>query len=325
MIPPLGFGDLLSGNALLNVIGSVFLTILRMKIPLAALALLITPVLAQNPDWDAGSRPTAHLEEAQFRWWAPEAKTLRGVMVVIPGRNGDGRNAVNDPDWQALATKHHFALVGCRLFKEDPTYQSDPDGSTAKMIEKAVSELGRANGHPEVANAPLVFWGHSAGSNTAERFAFRHPKRTLAIAGIKGTWGPGDATPQKCDVPILACIGKNDKPDWVATATKNYEAGRQGRAVWALALNPGEGHETGATKPLAVTFLDEVITLRLGPPDNMGSSGGPKKLSVSSGWLGDPSTLETAPASSFRGKKRDATWLPGELTAAAWKSYLSKP
>lgn len=295
-----------------------------MKNLLAVLLLLASPAFAQNPDWDAGPKPTDHLEVAQFRWWAPpDAKILRGVLVVIPGRNGDGRGAVNDPEWQALAAKHAFALIGCNLFKTDPTYQSDPDGSTAKILLKAVTELAKANGHPEAANAPLAFWGHSAGSNTAERFAFRNAKRTLAIVSIKGTWGAGDATPQKCDVPILTCIGKTDKPEWVETATKNYELGKQSRAVWTLALHPSEGHGGGATKPLAIAFLDDVITQRLGPPSALASSSGPKKLSPTTGWLGDPATLETASAATFKGKKREATWLPGEATATAWKTYLS--
>jgi pimeloyl-ACP methyl ester carboxylesterase len=279
------------------------------------LCLLGFPVFAQMPDWDAGDNPTPHLEKAAFRWWAPaDTKTIRGILFVIPGRNGDGRSAVNDPDWQALATKQSFALIACHLFKTDPTYQSDPDGSTAKLINKAAAEL---------ATAPLAFWGHSAGSNTAERYAFAHPRRTLAIVSIKGTWGPGDATPAKCDVPILCCIGKTDKPEWVETAMKNYEAGKQGRAVWTLAFHPTEGHGAGATKPLAVAFLDDVITARLGPPSAFASSSGPKKLSATSGWLGDPATGEVAPATTFAGKKRDATWLPGEATATAWKTYLA--
>jgi len=288
------------------------------------LALLLTSsALAQSTDWDAGENPTAHLERASFRWWVPpDAKTVRGVLVIIPGRNGDARDAVHDADWQALATRQGFALMGCHLFKTDPTYQSDPDGSTAKTIIKAVDELAKASGHPEAAKAPLAFWGHSAGSNTAERFAFRHARRTLAIASIKGTWGPGDANPQKNDVPILCCIGKTDKPEWVETACQKYEAGKQGRAVWVLALHPTEGHGGGATKPLALAFLDEVITLRLGEPGGLASSS-PKKLSASSGWLGDPETLEIASSSDFRGKKRSATWLPGESTATAWKAYLS--
>lgn len=279
-------------------------------------------VQADPAEWDAGPSPTAHLERAQFRWWAPpEAEKIRGILVIIPGRNGDARKATTDPEWQALASKQSFAIIGCHLFKTDPSYQSDPDGSTAKTILKAVSELAEANGHPEAASAPLAFWGSSAGANTAERFAYRHSGRTLAIANIKGTWGPGEFTPAKSDVPILCCIGKSDRPAWVETSTKFYEQGRQAGAVWTLAFHPVEGHSGGATKPLALAFLDEVITQRLGPPSSLSSA--PKTLTFASGWLGDPTTLETAPAATFQGNKREATWLPGEVTAAAWKTYLS--
>lgn len=297
--------------------------------PLALLTTLLltaTPLCAQSPDWDAGENPTAHLERAAFRWWAPpDARTIRGVFVLIPGRNGDGRNAVTDPEWQALATRHGLALVGCSLFKTDPTYQSDPDGSTAKMLDKAIGELAKANGHPEAANAPVLFWGHSAGSNTAERFAAKFPRRTLAIVSIKGTWGPGEATPAKCDVPILCCIGQKDKPEWVESARKYYDQGKAGRALWTLALHPGEGHGAGSTKPLAVAWLDDIITLRLGPSSALGSSSGMKKPTLTSAWLGDPASLEVAQASSFKGKKKDATWLPGAASAAAWKTYLESP
>jgi hypothetical protein len=296
-----------------------------MKLLLAALVLLTASALAQTTDWDAGRAPSPNLDEAQFRWWAPaDAKAVRGLLVIIPGRNGDGRGAVNDPDWQALATKQSFAIMGCRLFKPDGAYQGDPDGKTSATIEKAVAELAKANAHPEAAKAPLAFWGHSAGSNTSERFAFRNPRRTIGMVSIKGPTGPGDATPNKCDIPILCCIGKNDKAEWVETACRNYEQGKQQRADWTLALHPTEGHEGGATKPLAVAFLDEVITARLGPPSAALSSGSPlKNLTSSAGWLGDPSTLEAAAYSGFQGKKREATWLPGEATAAAWKAYLT--
>lgn len=293
-----------------------------MKHLLPCLVFLAASAFAQTTDWDADPNPSPNLDAAQFRWWAPpDAKSIRGALVVIPGRNGDARDAVNDPDWQALAKKHGFALMGCRLFKPDGAYQGDPDGVTTKTIEKAVAELGKVNGHPESAKAPLAFWGHSAGSNTSERFAYRNPQRTIGIVSIKGTWGPGDATPQKCDVPILCTIGKTDKADWFETACKNYEDGKQKRALWTLAVHPTEGHEAGATKPLALAFLDDVITARLSTPP--GSS--LKKLAASDGWLGDPLTLEAAAYSNFQGRKREATWLPGPATAAAWKTYLTTP
>lgn len=286
---------------------------------------IVTSTLAQDPpadptEWSSEKAPSPHLDEAQFRWWAPEdAKTLRGILMVIPGRNGDARGAVNDPGWQDLARAHDLAIVGSRLVKQpDGAYQLDPDGKTTETIEKAIAELGRANGHPYAAKLPLAFWGGSAGANTAERFALQNPRRTIAIASIKCPNGPGDATSQKVRVPILACVGKNDKEGWVKSSIENYEKGRQSRAVWTMALHPTEGHEGGATRPLAEAFLNEVIPMRLGAA----TSTGMKSLSVQSAWLGDPETLETAPANEFKGQKRRATWLPGPATAEAWRTYL---
>jgi len=292
---------------------------------LLLLLLLGASACAQTTDWDAGPNPSPDLEEAQFRWWVPDGLAkIRGVLVVIPGSNGDAREAVNDAEWRALVSKQSFALMGVRLFKagRGPAYQGDPDGKTSDTIIRAVAGLAAASGHREAANAPLAFWGHSAGSNTAERFALRNPRRMIGVVGIKGTWGPGEATSEKCGIPFLCTIGKADNPDWVETSCRNYEQGKLNRAVWTLAFHQKEGHEAGGTKPLAVTFLDEVITLRLGDP---GSPAAPQVLmkpDLTSGWLGDPESLDAAPFRDFQGRKRTATWLPGPQTAAAWQTYL---
>lgn len=291
------------------------------------LMLLGASAFAQTTDWDAGPNPTPDLEAAQFRWWIPEGvQKVRGVLVVISGSNGDSRDAVNDDEWRTLVSKQSFALMGVRLFKagRGPAYQGDPDGKTSETIIRAVSGLAAASGHPEAANAPLAFWGHSAGSNTAERFALRNPRRTISVTGIKGTWGPGEATPQKCEIPILCTIGKTDNSDWVETSCRNYEQGKLNRAVWTLAFHQREGHEAGGTRPLAVAFLDEVISLRLGAPGGPASPPSPvlRKVELTSGWLGDPESLDAAPFRDFQGRKHTATWLPGPQTAAAWQTYL---
>lgn len=296
-----------------------------MRSVLILLILYGASVFAQTTDWAAGPNPTPDLEAAQFRWWVPEGvQQLRGVLVVIPGSNGDSRDSVNDTAWRDLVSKHSFALMGVRLFKagRGPAYQGDPDGKTSGMIIRAVAELAAASGHREAANAPLAFMGHSAGSNTAERFALRTPRRTLGVVGIKGTWGPGEATSEKCGIPFLCTIGKADNPDWVETSCRNYEQGKLNRAVWTLAFHQKEGHEAGGSKPLAVAFLDEVITLRLGAPGGTAFPPVLMKPDLTTGWLGDPESLNAAPFRDFQGRKRTATWLPGPQTAAAWQTYL---
>lgn len=301
-----------------------------MKIQLALLfSLAIFPFArAEEPaadptEWSSDRAPSPHLDEAQFRWWAPEdLQQIRGILVLVPGRNGDARNAVNDRQWQELAREMEFALVGARLFQPDGAYQLDPDGKTSSTIQRALTELGKANGHPEAASAPVAFWGMSAGANTANYFAANYPRRVLAIASIKCPQGHGKPDRSRTSIPILACVGQKDKPDWVKSAMDHYEDGKKNRAVWTLALHPSEGHEGGASKPLALAFLREVIPLRLGPPSASRSSTTLRNLSVQNAWLGDPETLEAAPANQFRGRKRNAIWLPGPETAEAWRTYL---
>ena len=40
---------------------------------------------------------------------------LRALVILVPGSNGDGRAQVDEPFWQAFATKHQLGLVGARL------------------------------------------------------------------------------------------------------------------------------------------------------------------------------------------------------------------
>lgn len=281
---------------------------------------------ARMDNWDAGPNPGSSLDSAHFRWWSPpDAGQLRGVFVVLPGRNGDARGAVANAGWQALATRTGFALMGCQLRQEPKgDYQTDPDGSTAKVINRAVEELAKSNGHAYLTEGPLAFWGTSAGANTIERYTNYFPKRVVAVACIKGTWGPGAFNREKDLIPWLVCVGMEDKPEWVKTALGYYQEGKTNHAPWILAAHPGEGHSTGATQPLAWTFLEEIIGLRLPKQSGLSASTPPRiqRLRSAGNWLGDPDTLEVAPASSFRGKRRDAVWLPGEATAKAWQEYL---
>lgn len=39
-------------------------------------------------------------------------------------------------------------------------------------------------------------------------------------------------------------------------------------------------------------------------------------------WLGDNETFEIAPENSFRGRKSDASWLPGKEIAELWQELV---
>src|SRR5579871_3274063 len=63
-------------------------------------------------------------DKAEFRLWLPDSvDKVRSAIILVPGSNGDGRPEAEDAGWQAFATKHHLALVGCR-FTDKPHDQS---------------------------------------------------------------------------------------------------------------------------------------------------------------------------------------------------------
>ena len=63
---------------------------------------------------DDGLANGNNYQKASFRLWMNDnVKTIRGVIVMMPGSNSDGRDMVYDTLWQKFAVRHGFALLGC--------------------------------------------------------------------------------------------------------------------------------------------------------------------------------------------------------------------
>lgn len=66
-----------------------------MSISLAGLLSIAAPLSAQDPEVSIPSG--ANYDTARFRLWHPEGvASLRAVLVLVPGSNGDGRAEVED-------------------------------------------------------------------------------------------------------------------------------------------------------------------------------------------------------------------------------------
>src|SRR6185503_17554460 len=54
--------------------------------------------------------PGDNYDKAEFRLWHSGVPgPIRGVVVLTPGSNGDGRGDVDDPVWQSFAREHQLA------------------------------------------------------------------------------------------------------------------------------------------------------------------------------------------------------------------------
>src|ERR1041384_4389108 len=94
-----------------------------MKILLTALA-LATASTIHAQTIDDSLPPGANFDKAQFRLWVPPtAPTVRAVLVLVPGSNGDGRPMAADTVWPGLAAKNRLAIAACR-FTDKPHDQN---------------------------------------------------------------------------------------------------------------------------------------------------------------------------------------------------------
>ncbi|MFK5921988.1 MAG: hypothetical protein QM496_07400 [Verrucomicrobiota bacterium] len=288
----------------------------------------------QTYDWEHGAVEGVKLNTVTFRAWLPKSDDpIRGTLILIPGRHGDGRGMAETSDWQEVAESVNFAIMACQFADGDKyLYQNDSDQILCGVVDEALMKLAKLSGHEEIGVAPVAFWGTSAGSNFSSHYCNYKSKRVAAFASSKGTFGPNHINSRaKSYIPMFFAIGKNDRKEWVDVSLKNYNESRNSQSPWTLALHPAEGHGVGKSKALAQAWLTSVLRQRLGlPPNEQRTPSRPSSLSsnkmkpikVKEGWLGDPETLEIAAYNDFKKRKKEATWLPDENVALAWKAYL---
>lgn len=266
-------------------------------------------------------------QSANFRIWVPQnVQTIRGLIVKLHGC-GDasaatGLDHANDLQWQALALKHQFALLGMKFptgTKPCEFWALTNYGSGAAFL-RGLAALAATSEHPELERVPWVLWGHSGGADWSTQMLQQYPERTIAaIAARGGAFLLLGTNPTVANIPVLFAVGEKDKvavnetQDLPMQVFKRY---RKLAAPWAVGIEAQTGHETGNTRLLAIPYLDATIELRL-PPTGTAL----RPIDLAQGWLGDLSTHKIAPASKFEGDPLAAVWLPNEATALKWQAY----
>ena len=269
--------------------------------------------------WDIELPPKDNYSIAAFRLWLPEGvTTFKKILVLVPGLNGDGRGAVNDLQWQAFAKKQEMALVAVSMKNETGTGYYVAEAGTGEILLKAIKLLGDQSQHPELDDALLLFWGHSAGGQFNYNFVCWKPDRVLAYVVNKGAYYDGKMTAAARKVPGIIFMGMKDTELRVKSLTSLFDENRKRGAFWCFAPEPGKGHELGGTKELAISFFESVLPLRMGEEPK------PIPLNPEEGWLGNNETGEFSSNSSYSGAKTEASWLPDERFAQLWKTFIGK-
>ena len=266
---------------------------------------------------------------ADYRLWIPDdVKSIRGLIVMQHGCGIDAANSgldhVKDLQWQALALKYQFALLGSKLStsKNEPCeFWAITTGGSESAFLKALSLLGQKSNHPELRKIPWVLWGHSGGAEWVAQMMKKYPDRTIAlIAARGGGYFLIETNSKLLEVPALFAAGEKDKnfKDSVKVPNEVFFRQRQAGAPWAFALEAKTGHEIANTRLLAIPYLDALINKRLTKDNNELRS-----IDQTQGWIGNIGTHEIVPANQYKGNPLKAAWLPNEETARKWQEYVT--
>ena len=268
--------------------------------------------------FDCEIKPSAkdNFTKAAFRLWLDDTdKPARAILILAPGWNGDGRGMAGDHAWQDFARERQLAIVALQFQSSDKTtpYHVVEAGSGQALL-KALTQLATESKHPELANAPLLMWGHSAGGQFNYGFACFRPNRVIAFAAIKGGYYNSKFNPLVRQVPAIFIIGEKDEGYRIDNITKLFTENRRAGALWCVATEPGHGHDVGKSNDLIRPFLSAVLAERLA-----GSSFA--AAPADTGWFGD---IATRTIKSSAGSPREhSVWFPDKATAQAWKAFVT--
>ena len=125
---------------------------------------------------------------------------VKGVLVLVPGCNGDGRTFLDDKGWVRFAEKNRLALVGVtfssplKILKARRGYYEASRGS-GRVLLSLLEEAG-------FAGAPLFMFGFSGGAHFVSSFVEEYPERVLAWCAHSAAWW-GAICREAADVPLV--------------------------------------------------------------------------------------------------------------------------
>jgi poly(3-hydroxybutyrate) depolymerase len=277
-------------------------------------------------------------------WIPPGVKTLRGVIVhqhgCGEGSAKSGLTGAYDLHWQALAQKHESALLSPSYEqpeKADCQLWCDPRNGSDAAFQRALVDLGKQSGHPELSRVPWALWGHSGGGHWAGGMTLLHPERIAAAwlrSGVPLLKADAERPLIKAhtlpdaalQVPVMCNLGTKegvtDKTNrfasvWPANEIFFNELRGKGGLI-AVAVDPLTSHECGNQRYFAIPWLDAMLSARL--PKASGDA--LKAMPTNKAWLAVVTGTEALPAAKFAGDARKAVWLPNETVARLWMQYV---
>jgi hypothetical protein len=298
-----------------------------MKVILIIIIGTLCNTAANAETYDVTMEPSAVHNMSAFRLWTPEGVSrFRGILMINPGSNGDGRPAVDDKYWQNFAAKHDFALMATFLQdKPHPNMMIEDyiqvSKGSGEAILGAIDHFASESGHEELSYAPFLLWGMSAGGELNHEIAAWIPERVIAYVVNKGGYYYSSVPPEATrQTPGLYSIGLDDLPSRNTMIKGMYLTNRRAGALWTLAEEKGVAHEVADSRNLATSYYEAIMKMRM-----VHGALGYKALRPVTEDMGVVGNIYSHTIGVEEGvRKEDTTWLPSEDFAKQWLIHVTK-
>ena len=233
--------------------------------------------------------------------------------ALVSGTSGAACSIWCSPAERAEVRSRALGLVGGSVALIGTTTLVDTPASYETLLQ-ALSDFGAQSQHPELANIPIVFVGHSMGGCTAYGFSRVHGARVAGFLTMKGGCHSPGPPAAAAGVPGHFLIGRLDEPHRRENITAVFEAGRAAGGPWAVSIDPFQ-HGPLVDFDLMFDWIAAVLAARL----PMTPSAPLRSIAVADGWLGDRSSGAISTYACFSSTPSSASWLPSRETALDWQ------
>lgn len=262
--------------------------------------------------------------KAAFRLWIGEkTSNVRGIILLVPGSNGDGRDMVNQPEWQALANEHSMALVSC-YFTDKASgnraieHYADVRKGSGQALLDVLKRFAAKSGHKDLSDTPMALWGVSAGGEVNYELACWIPERIIAfIVNKGGVYYTALAPEATRAVPAVFLTGEVDNPYRNDIVRGIFSINRRFGAQWMFAEEPGVGHQFAGSETFALKYFHQIIPLRL-----PAKTGDPLVPLYPEGYIGEVATQKVKAFKKGRRYEGVTAWLPNMAIADLWLSLM---
>lgn len=259
------------------------------------------------------------LERVSFHAYVPPAVDhLRAVFLI--SRHGIG--SIDHPVLRDFAQRNGVALIGVL---GDPMQRGF---YPVDLLDPYLRQLGEMIDCPELADLPVLTFGHSNGTGFAGIIPSQHPERTIAWISYHSGASYHLQFPNVEQVPGMAMHGLLDQFLGRGQEETIQYLRRDRNAAINMMMEAYVGHgpvDAGrnATWRFIVAFCEAAMRIRLNADGTL------RPVVIENGWLGGVydrgigglQRLPIAPYADFVGDRSTANWLPDREFAEIWQYY----